>query len=36
LLPAEIVPVSVRQALTDEMKAYHANAQAYWYQWLSL
>lgn len=36
LLPAEIVPVTVRQALTDEMKTYHANAQAYWYEWFSL
>ena len=36
LLPAEIVPVAIRESLTREMKAYHNNARAYWTQWLSL
>jgi len=36
LLPEEIVPVSVRQTLTDEMIAYHETARTYWNQWLEM
>lgn len=36
LLPAEIAPLKFRQALTDEMKAYHHNARSFWNQWLNV
>ena len=35
LLPSEIAPTACREALTEEMKAYHAHAKHFWNQWLS-